>query len=157
MAKRGASPRLSKSQQPGKKFAGNVINDDDSDDEESVPQTQAKSKFLTRAGHGTTTQVALSPQMMDVRVHKCLYTKENDQGCKVGDPTGNYMLAVSTPMGPPGDRGHWLPIWKMLVDSARLNQNIQCVLISSPCWDSIKECDLRHNTFKLFMKCRVRP
>merc|ERR1711920_921067 len=75
--KRAASSRLSgKSPMQTKKYAGNLINDDDSDDEDSqtVPQTQTKSKFLMRAGHGTSAQQGkLSPHMMDVRIHKCLY------------------------------------------------------------------------------------
>ena len=156
--KRGASPRLSgKAPQQSKKFAGHIINDNDSDDEVPVPQTQTKSKFLTRTGHGTSAQgCKLSPHMMDVRVHKCLYTKGNDKGGNIGEPTGNYMLAVSTPMGPTADCGKWLPIWKSLIDSARLNQNIQCVLLSSPCWDAFENCDMRHCTFKLLIKCRVR-
>ena len=157
--KRQASPRLSgKAPTQAKKFAGNVINDDDSDDEvsQTVPQTQTKSKFLMRTGHGTAAQLnKLSPSMMDVRIHKCLYTKDSDQGSKIGQPTGNFMLAVSTPMGPVGERGKWLPIWKSLMDTARLNQNIQCVLLFSPCWDTLN-CDMRHSKFKLFIKSCVR-
>ena len=161
--KRGASSRLSgKSPMQAKKIAGNVNCDqrrrkrrrsfcaDCASDSDQIKVLDAHWAWDLCAAKGK-----LSPHMMDVRIHKCLYTKDNDKGGNVGEPTGNFMLAVSTPMGPAGDRGKWLPIWKSLMDSARLNQNIQCVLLFSPRWDA-SNCDMRHSKFKMLIKCCVR-
>ena len=119
---------------------------DEEDDAPSLPkepETVRGSKFLQRTGHGTSNSSTLSPADFNIRIHKCLAQAENDQ-FRVGEPTGNYKIAVSTPMGPKENRGKWLPIYKDAVDTARLGQRIQYVL-ASPSWDSLHFCDMHHS------------
>ena len=72
---------------------------DDEEDEPKAPETVRGNKFLQRTGHGNSNANALSPADFNIRIHKCLAQAGNDQ-FKVGEPTGNYKVAVSTPMGP---------------------------------------------------------
>ena len=133
--KRAGSPRL---QPKGKGRVLPVSDSEDDDAQEQEPSTQPRvSKFMTRTGHGSNATAAstTSAQSMDVRIHKCLHQKDDDSG-QIGEPTGNFMAAFSTPIGPVGDRGKWLPSFKCLIDTARLGQRIQYVHKYSPSWDA---------------------
>ena len=121
---------------------------DDDEDEAKAPETVRANKFLQRTGHGNSNANALSPADFNIRIHKCLAQAGNDQ-FNVGDPTGNYKVAVSTPMGPKENRGKWLPIYKDAVDTARLGQRIQYV-VASPSWDSFNSCGMHH--FRLIVR-----
>ena len=128
-----------------------------SSDEDEEPSTQPQvSKFMTRTGHGSnvTSASTTSAQSMDVRIHKCLHQKDDNLG-KMGEPTGNFIAAFSTPIGPVGDRGKWLPSFKSLIDTARLGQRIQYVQTYSPSWDAKPLCDMHHCKITLFLKCCV--
>ena len=148
--KRAPSPRL----QPKGKARSVPISDSD-DDEEPSTQPQV-SKFMTRTGHGSnvTSASTTSAQSMDVRIHKCLHQKDDNLG-KMGEPTGNFMAAFSTPIGPVGDRGKWLPSFKSLIDTARLGQRVSYVQTYSPSWDAKPLCDMHHCRITLFLKCCV--
>ena len=115
-----------------------TIVDDDEDEPTrqrmAEPQTVRSSKFLQRSGHGSAKSSSLLPAEFNIRIHKCMAQKD-DGGYRVGEPTGNFKIAVSTPMGPKDDRGKWLPVYKDAVDTARLGQRIQYAF-ASPSWDS---------------------
>ena len=97
-----------------------VIEDDDEPAEPPLTQ-QRTSKFLKRAGHGAAVaNPALSPKIFDVRLHQCVAQKDMENGLRKGDATGNWMIAISTPMGPPDDRPKWLGVYKTAADTARL-------------------------------------
>ena len=80
---------------------------------------------------------ALSPKKFDVRLHQCVAQKDMENGLRKGDATGNWMIAISTPMGPPDDRPKWLGAYKTAVDTARLGSKHTYVntFLHSPCWD----------------------
>ena len=96
--------------------------DDVEEEPEQQPLTQQRtSKFLKRAGHGAAVaNSALSPKNFDVRLHQCVAQKDMESGLRKGDATGNWMIAISTPIGPPDDRAKWLGVYKTAVDTARL-------------------------------------
>ena len=96
--------------------------DDVEEEPEQQPLTQQRtSKFLKRTGHGASVgNPALSPKNFDVRLHQCVAQKDMESGLRKGDATGNWMIAISTPIGPPDDRAKWLGVYKTAVDTARL-------------------------------------
>ena len=97
-----------------------VIEDVDEAAEQPLTQ-QRTSKFLKRTGHGAAVaNSALSPKNFDVRLHQCVAQKDMESGLRKGDATGNWMIAISTPIGPPDDRAKWLGVYKTAVDTARL-------------------------------------
>ena len=95
---------------------------EDEPEEEPVATQRNASKFLKRSGHGVMGNSQLSPKNFDVRLHRCVAQKDTDSGLRVGDFTGNWMVAISTPVGPPNDRAKWLGAYKSAVDTARLGQ-----------------------------------
>ena len=121
--------------------------DDDEDESSSMsktkePETERSNKFMKRTGHGKPSFMELTPADFNIRIHKCVAQKDDDQ-YHIGQPTGNFKVAVSTPIGPKENRGKWLPVFKEAVDTARLNQRIQYAF-ASPSWDSLNVCDLHH-------------
>ena len=96
--------------------------DDVEEEPQQQPLTQQRtSKFLKRTGHGASVgNPALSPKNFDVRLHQCVAQKDMESGLRKGDATGNWMVAISTPIGPPDDRAKWLGVYKTAVDTARL-------------------------------------
>ena len=118
--------------------------DDDSSSRSKIkePETERGNKFMKRTGHGQSNHLELTPADFNIRIHKCVAQKDDDQ-YHIGQPTGNYKVAVSTPIGPKEYRGKWLPVFKEAVDTARLNQRIQYAF-ASPSWDSLNVCDLHH-------------
>ena len=96
--------------------------DDVEEEPQQQPLTQQRtSKFLKRTGHGASVgNPALSPKNFDVRLHQCVAQKDMESGLRKGDATGNWMVAISTPIGPPDDRAKWLGVYKNAVDTARL-------------------------------------
>ena len=88
----------------------------------------------------------LSPKNFDVRLHRCVAQKDTDSGLRIGDFTGNWMVAISTPVGPPNDHAKWLVVYKYAVDTARLGQK-HTYVTSFPLLESFKTfCDLFHIT-----------
>ena len=95
---------------------------EDEPEEEPIVTQRKASKFLKRSGHGVLGNSELSPKNFDVRLHRCVAQKDSDSGLRIGDFTGNWMVAISTPVGPPNNCAKWLGVYKSAVDSARLGQ-----------------------------------
>ena len=62
-----------------------------------------------------------------MRIHECLHQDDHaESGAVKGMPSGNFMVAFSTPIGPRPDFKKWSDLVKIECDTIRLNAKISC-------------------------------
>ena len=101
-------------------------------DAEEVPATQQpQSKFLKRTNHGKGIPFQNDYRTFNVRIHECMHQDDNvESGAVKGMPSGNFMVAFSTPIGPRPDFKKWSDLVKIECDTIRLNAKISCAFFS---------------------------
>ena len=116
-----ASPEASTSSQQGRPQTVDI-------DADEVPATQQRqSKFLKRTNHGQSFSAQNDYKAFNVRIHECLHQDDHaESGAVKGNPSGNFMVAFSTPIGPRPDFKKWSDLVKLECDTIRLNAKISC-------------------------------
>ena len=85
---------------------------------------QPQSKFMKRSDHGQVAAAA-DKRLFSIRIHECVHQQSTEHGEK-GTPTGNWILAVKTPIGPKEYYTKYSDKFKVDSDTVRLNADIQC-------------------------------
>ena len=105
-----------------------VVEDEDPIDVEAPTTQPQTSKFLKREGHGTwhkpcATSAGVA-SCFKLRIHACISQKDTEE-FKHGEETGNYMIAVTTPKGPPGKMSLYMDQIKLEADTVRLRADFR--------------------------------
>ena len=102
-----------------------VVEDEDPIDVEAPTTQPQTSKFLKRAGHGTNLATSAGvASCFKLRIHACVSQKDTEE-FKHGEETGNYMIAVTTPKGPPGKMSLYMDQIKVEADTVRLRADFR--------------------------------